>query len=483
MIEFQNDEQSSFASIKVVGCGGGGNNAVNRMVEAGLKGVEFIAVNTDRQALALSGAQTKIQIGEKMTKGLGAGAVPEVGRRAAEESREEIAQALKGADLVFVTAGMGGGTGTGAAPIVAEIARDIGALTISVVTKPFAFEGKQRMKNAEVGIADLKQRVDTLVVIPNDRLLQVVSKGTSMLEAFRIADDVLRQGIQGISDLIAVPALINLDFADVKTVMESGGMAHMGIGTAEGENRMVEAAKRAISSPLLETNIDGARAVLINVTGGADMSIVDINEAANLVMQAADPDANIIFGAGVDEEMGDQVRITVIATGFEKTPFPPKEPARKPRELEKERLFGSSYGSSANASSFGGFTASPKPAEEQNGFAAQESNSGFVSANRPSMGVPTPAANYQQPAFNPYQPAQQFQQPAQQPVVPQQTTTYGTSQLFGNQPQQPYQPAFNNQPVNQIGDTSQMPAVQQPQQNGVNDRDALGIPAFLRRRK
>ena len=396
MIEFQNDvETNTFASIKVVGCGGGGNNAVNRMVDAGLRGVEFISINTDRQALALSGAQTKIQIGEKLTKGLGAGAVPEVGRRAAEESREEIAQALKGADLVFVTAGMGGGTGTGAAPIVAEVARDIGALTISVVTKPFAFEGKQRMKNAEMGIADLKQRVDTLVVIPNDRLLQVVSKGTTMLEAFRIADDVLRQGIQGISDLIAVPALINLDFADVKTVMESGGMAHMGIGTGKGENRMVEAAKNAISSPLLETNIDGARAVLINITGGEDISIVDINEAANLVMQAADPEANIIFGAGIDESMGDEVRITVIATGFEKTPFPPKEPAKKPREIEKERLFGSGY---ASGTSFGSYTAAPARSsgefeEAAAGYQpayteAQPEQSSF--AARPSMGVPTP---------------------------------------------------------------------------------------------
>ena len=325
MIEFQNEEQSTFASIKVVGCGGGGNNAVNRMVNAGLRGVDFISVNTDRQALSQTNAQVKIQIGEKLTKGLGAGAIPEVGRRAAEESREEIASALKGADLVFITAGMGGGTGTGAAPIVAEIARDLGTLTIAVVTKPFNFEGKQRMKNAEAGIAELKQHVDTLVVIPNDRLLQVVNKGTTMIEAFQIADDVLRQGIQGISDLIAVPAMINLDFADVKTVMESGGMAHMGIGTGSGENKLVEAAKNAISSPLLETNIDGARAVLINVTGGEDISIVDINEAANLIMEAADPDANIIFGAGIDETMGDEVRITVIATGFEKTPFPVKE--------------------------------------------------------------------------------------------------------------------------------------------------------------
>ena len=341
MIEFQNEEQNSFASIKVVGCGGGGNNAVNRMVDAGLRGVEFISINTDRQALGQANAQVKIQIGEKLTKGLGAGAIPEVGRRAAEESREEIASALKGADLVFITAGMGGGTGTGAAPVVAEIARDLGTLTIAVVTKPFNFEGKQRMKNAEDGIAELKQHVDTLVVIPNDRLLQVVNKGTTMLEAFRIADDVLRQGIQGISDLIAVPAMINLDFADVKTVMESGGMAHMGIGTGSGENKLVEAAKNAISSPLLETNIDGARAVLINVTGGEDISIVDINEAANLVMEAADPDANIIFGAGIDETMGDEVRITVIATGFEKTPFPTRDPAKKPREIEHERLFGS----------------------------------------------------------------------------------------------------------------------------------------------
>ena len=320
MLEFQIEDQLSFATIKVIGCGGAGNNAINRMVDAGLKGVDFIAINTDRQALAMSKAGTTIQIGEKLTKGLGAGAVPDVGRRAAEESREEIAAAIKGADLVFVTAGMGGGTGTGAAPVVAEIARDMNCLTIAVVTKPFAFEGKQRMKNAEMGMIDLKQRVDTLVVIPNDRLLQVVTKGTSMLEAFRIADDVLRQGIQGISDLIAVPALINLDFADVKTVMESGGMAHMGIGIGTGENRMVEAAKNAISSPLLETNIDGARSVLINITGGEDMSIIDINEAANLVMQAADSEANIIFGAGIDENLEDEVRITVIATGFEKTP-------------------------------------------------------------------------------------------------------------------------------------------------------------------
>ena len=347
MLEFQMEENNGFASIKVVGCGGGGNNAVDRMVEANLRGVEFISVNTDRQALNRSKATTKIQIGEKLTKGLGAGAVPDIGRRAAEESRDEIAEALRGSDLVFVTAGMGGGTGTGAAPIVAEVARDLGCLTIAVVTRPFTFEGKQRARNADLGIEDLKQRVDTLVVIPNDRLLQVVSKGTSMLEAFRVADDVLRQGIQGISDLIALPALINLDFADVRTVMEAGGMAHMGIGVGHGENKLVEAAKNAIQSPMLETTIDGARSVLINITGGEDMSIIDVNEAANLIMQSADSEANIIFGAGIDETMGDEVRITVIATGFEKTPFPPREPARKPYEREKERLFGSTFGSAA----------------------------------------------------------------------------------------------------------------------------------------
>ena len=354
MLEFD-VEQNDFATIKVVGCGGAGGNAVNRMVEAGLRGVEFISLNTDKQALAMSLAPNRLQIGDKLTKGLGAGAIPDVGRRAAEESREEISQMLRGSDLVFVTAGMGGGTGTGAAPIVAEIARDLGCLTIGVVTKPFAFEGKQRMKNAEAGILDLMARVDTLVVIPNDRLLQVVTKGTTMMEAFKIADDVLRQGIQGISDLIAVPALINLDFADVKTVMESGGMAHMGIGIGKGENSMVEAAKNAISSPMLETSIDGARAVLMNVTGGNNMSIVDINEAAQLIIQAADNEANIIFGAGIDETLDDEVRITVIATGFEKTPFPPREPARKPYEREHDRLYGSStpsYSGYGSASSY-----------------------------------------------------------------------------------------------------------------------------------
>lgn len=315
MLEFD-VEQSGGAQIKVVGAGGAGNNAINRMVEYGLRGVDFVSVNTDRQALTLSKASHKIQIGEKLTKGLGAGAVPEIGKKAAEESQDEIASVLKGSDLVFITAGMGGGTGTGSAPVVAQIAKELGILTIGVVTKPFPFEGRQRMLNAEQGVEALKNCVDTLVVIPNEKLLQVVGKGTSMLDAFKLADDILRQGIQGISDLIAVPSLINLDFADVKTIMEARGMAHMGIGNGKGENRMMDAAKQAISSPLLETSIDGARAVLVNVTGGANIGILEINEAVTLISQAADETANIIFGAGIDETFDDEVRITVIATGF-----------------------------------------------------------------------------------------------------------------------------------------------------------------------
>ena len=352
MLEFE-EENSNFAAIKVIGVGGAGTNAVNRMVDSGLKGVDFIAINTDKQALALSKAANKIQIGEKLTKGLGAGANPEIGQRAAEESREEILQTIKGADLVFVTCGMGGGTGTGAAPVIAEIARENGALTIGVVSKPFLFEGRQRMKNAESGIEQLKSRVDTLVVVPNDRLLQVVTKGTTMTEAFRIADDTLRQGIQGISDLIAVPALVNLDFADVRTVMESRGLAHMGIGIGKGESRMVDAAKQAISSPMLETSIDGARAVLINITGGPDMSILDINEAAQLITQAADPEANIIFGAGIDESLDDEVHITVIATGFEKDPEDFEIPNYKFKSEPSQKVTGAAAENNASAENAG----------------------------------------------------------------------------------------------------------------------------------
>ena len=305
------------ATIKVIGVGGAGNNAVNRMIDAGIKNVEFISVNTDRQALQLSKASTKIQIGEKLTRGLGAGANPDIGAQAAEESKAEVAEALRGADMVFVTSGMGGGTGTGAAPIVAATAKEMGILTIGVVTKPFTFEGKKRLAQAERGIENLKGKVDTLVVIPNDKLLQVIDRKTSIVEAFRMADDVLRQGVQGISDLISVPGLINLDFADVKTIMLDRGMAHMGIGVASGENRAEDAAKQAIQSPLLETSIEGARGVIINITGGSEVGLHEANTAAELIQRSADPEANIIFGSVTDDSMGDEIRITVIATGFE----------------------------------------------------------------------------------------------------------------------------------------------------------------------
>ncbi|MGB9779998.1 cell division protein FtsZ [Caldanaerobacter sp.] len=317
MIGLETDVQQ-FAAIKVIGVGGGGGNAVNRMIEAGVKGVEFIAINTDKQALYLSKAETKIQIGEKLTKGLGAGANPEIGKKAAEESREEIERVIKGADMIFITAGMGGGTGTGAAPVVAEIAKELGILTVGVVTKPFTFEGRKRMAQAEMGIEDLKKYVDALITIPNDRLLQVVEKKTSMIDAFKLADDVLRQGVQGISDLIAVPGLVNVDFADVKTIMVNTGLAHMGIGMASGENKATEAAKQAIHSPLLETSIEGSKGILLNIAGGPNLTIFEVNEAANFIYEAADPDANIIFGAVIDEALEDQIRITVIATGFER---------------------------------------------------------------------------------------------------------------------------------------------------------------------
>lgn len=316
MLEFEMD-MDQLAKIKVIGVGGGGSNAVNRMIEAGLQGVDFIAVNTDAQALKLSKAETKLQLGAKLTRGLGAGANPEIGKRAAEESKEQIEEALQGADMVFITAGMGGGTGTGAAPVIAEIAKQLGALTVGVVTRPFSFEGRRRATHAEAGIQALKEKVDTLIVIPNDRLLEIVDKNTPMLEAFREADNVLRQGVQGISDLIAVPGLINLDFADVKTIMSDKGSALMGIGIASGENRAVEAAKKAISSPLLETSVDGAQGVLMNITGGTNLSLYEVHEAAEIVAAASDPEVNMIFGSVINEDLKDEIIVTVIATGFE----------------------------------------------------------------------------------------------------------------------------------------------------------------------
>ena len=308
--------QNYLAVIKVVGIGGGGVNAVNRMIEGGLKGVEFIAVNTDAQALLMSDADVKLDVGRELTRGLGAGSDPEVGRKASEEHRDEIEEVLKGADMVFVTAGEGGGTGTGGAPVIAEIAKGLGALTIGVVTRPFAFEGRRRSVQAEKGIENLREAVDTLIVIPNDRLLEISDAETSVLQAFRLADDVLLQGVSGITDLITTPGLINTDFADVSTVMRDAGSALMGIGKARGESRALEAARMAVSSPLLEASIDGARGVLLTISGGSDLGLYEVNEAAEIIAQSADPDANIIFGAVIDDALGDEVRVTVIAAGF-----------------------------------------------------------------------------------------------------------------------------------------------------------------------
>ncbi len=342
-MEHNNQSQSlaeSFARIKVIGVGGGGCNAVNRMIDEGLQGIEFITVNTDGQALLQSRAQKRVRIGDKVTRGLGAGGNPEIGESAAEESAEELYEVLKGSDMVFVTAGLGGGTGTGAAPIVAQIAREIGALTIGVVTRPFTFEGSKRQKSAEQGIAKLKEQADTLIVIPNDRLLQIVDKKANLQDAFSMADDVLRQGIQGISELITIPGLINLDFADVRTIMSEGGAALMAVGHAGGEDRARLAAEMAISSQLLDVTINGARGILFNVTGGPNLTLFEVNQAAAIIKETAHPDVNLIFGAVIDPNMGDEVRITVIATGFDHSaqqgiidrPFRAgeKEPAKKP---------------------------------------------------------------------------------------------------------------------------------------------------------
>jgi cell division protein FtsZ len=335
---------SYLAVIKVVGVGGGGTNAVSRMVDAGLRGVEFIAANTDAQALAMCDADIKLNIGHDSTKGLGAGADPDVGLAAASESRDDIKEALKGADMVFVTAGEGGGTGTGAAPVIAEIAKnEIGALTVGVVTRPFDFEGTQRGRQATEGIERLRDVVDTLIVIPNEKLLAVVERRTSMLDAFREADNVLRQGVQGITDLITIPGLINLDFADVRTIMQDAGSALMGIGSAAGENRCADAAKAAISSPLLEESVDGATGILLNITGGRDLGLFEVNEAAEIIQNEADANANIIFGAVIDESMSDDVRVTVIGTGFDHRPGRDRRevraarPDRKPRISDRQR--------------------------------------------------------------------------------------------------------------------------------------------------
>ncbi len=320
---------TNVVKIKVLGVGGGGNNAVNRMIDANVASAEFIAINTDKQALLISKASKRLQIGERLTKGMGAGAIPEIGRKAAEESKASITEILKGSDLVFITAGMGGGTGTGAAPVIAQIAKELGILTVGIVTKPFQFENKKRMENAEKGIAELKKYVDTIVVIPNERLLTILPEKTTLVEAFRYADDVLRQGIQGIADLIVFPGMINLDFADIGTVMKNRGLAHMGIGHGKGENKTLEAVRQAVASPLIETTIEGATGVVLNIKGGNDITLREVSEAANMVKEVIDPACNLIFGSSIDPEMRDEVEITIIATGF-------KVPNEEPAQVEEE---------------------------------------------------------------------------------------------------------------------------------------------------
>ena len=357
---YNNTNIGPVANIKVIGIGGGGNNAVNRMISANITSAHYVAINTDKQDLLMSNADQRLQIGEKITRGLGAGAEPEIGQKAAEESKGNISEILKDTDLEFITAGMGGGTGTGAAPVVAQLAKEMGILTIAVVTKPFSFEGRKRIENSEKGLENLKKYVDTLVVIPNDKLFQLVPKGTPIVEAFRYADDVLRQGIQGISDLIVTPGLINLDFADVRSVMKNKGLAHMGIGHYKGENKTIEAVRQAVSSPLLETTIEGATGVLLNVKGGLDLPLNEVYEAADLVKQVVDPNCNIIFGSGIDESMNDEVEITIIATGFNGSLFDEKEKDlnKVKSEVEAFNNFDSKRAFGANI--FGNQTAQPQ---------------------------------------------------------------------------------------------------------------------------
>ncbi|MGD3104973.1 cell division protein FtsZ [Streptomyces sp. YGL11-2] len=389
--------QNYLAVIKVVGIGGGGVNAINRMIEVGLKGVEFIAINTDAQALLMSDADVKLDVGREMTRGLGAGANPDVGRKAAEDHREEIEEVLKGADMVFVTAGEGGGTGTGGAPVVANIARSLGALTIGVVTRPFTFEGRRRANQAEDGIASLREEVDTLIVIPNDRLLSISDRQVSVLDAFKSADQVLLSGVQGITDLITTPGLINLDFADVKSVMSEAGSALMGIGSARGDDRAVAAAEMAISSPLLEASIDGARGVLLSISGGSDLGLFEINEAAQLVSEAAHPEANIIFGAVIDDALGDEVRVTVIAAGFDGGQPPARRDAQQtampaPKREEPTPAPSRSVAPPAEprTAAFGGLGAVP-PVRDEAPVTSETSSLGEVAAS-PAGGPSVPPA-------------------------------------------------------------------------------------------
>ena len=413
----------NFAQIKVVGVGGGGNNAVNRMIAEGLGGVEFIAINTDNQALMLSKSKTRVRIGDKLTRGLGAGGNPEIGKKAAEESSDELYEVLRGADMIFIASGMGGGTGTGASPVVAQIAKELGALTIGVVTRPFTFEGAKRQQSAEAGIEALKSQVDTLIVIPNDRLLQIASKNATLQQAFSLADDVLRQGIQGISELITVPALINLDFADVRTIMSEGGAALMAVGRATGDERARKASEMAISSALLDVTIDGARGILFNITGGPDLSLFEVNEAAAIIKESAHPDVNLIFGAQIDEGLGDEVRVTVIATGFEHT-------SRVQRKMEQQPIY--------------------RPQQQSQPL-----------PQRQERQAPQP------------QPTQRPMQQYSAPPAPQQQQPMQPQQPLPQERQAPEAPAPQPQP--------------KPQQNNfdarVYDEDNIEIPTFLRKRR
>ena len=466
--------QNYLAVIKVVGIGGGGVNAVNRMIEVGLKGVEFIAINTDAQALLMSDADVKLDVGRELTRGLGAGADPEVGKKAAEDHAEEIEEVLKGADMVFVTAGEGGGTGTGGAPVVAKIAKSLGALTVGVVTRPFTFEGRRRANQAESGIGSLRDEVDTLIVIPNDRLLSISDRAVSMLDAFRSADQVLLSGVQGITDLITTPGLINLDFADVKSVMQGAGSALMGIGSARGEDRSVQAAELAISSPLLEASIDGAHGVLLSVQGGSDLGLFEINEAARLVQEAAHPEANVIFGTVIDDALGDEVRVTVIAAGFD---------GGIPQQRPDDRALGQVQGGGQSRPQQGGQSAQQgqqaQPAQASQGGQQPQQAQPQKSAQQgqpqqaPAQQQPAQAAPQQgQPQQVPAQGAQQAQQPQQgQPsVAPQQGEQQGQPQQA--QPQQGGQQA---QPQQQG-----TPPATPPRQVAFDDGDDLDVPDFLK---
>ncbi|CAM4080355.1 cell division protein FtsZ [Janibacter anophelis] len=439
--------QNYLAVIKVVGIGGGGVNAVNRMIEVGLKGVEFIAINTDAQALLMSDADVKLDVGRELTRGLGAGADPEVGKKAAEDHAEEIEEVLKGADMVFVTAGEGGGTGTGGAPVVAKIAKSLGALTIGVVTRPFTFEGRRRANQAESGIGALRDEVDTLIVIPNDRLLSISDRAVSMLDAFRSADQVLLSGVQGITDLITTPGLINLDFADVKSVMQGAGSALMGIGSARGEDRAVQAAELAISSPLLEASVDGAHGVLLSIQGGSDLGLFEINEAARLVQEAAHPEANIIFGAVIDDALGDEVRVTVIAAGFDGG-----VPQQRPDDRALGQVQSGGQGRQAPAQQA---PAQQAPAQQR---PAQQA---------PAQGQPQQVPAQQRPAQ-----AQPQQVPAQQ--VPAQQAPVQQAPVQ----QQPQQTAPAQAPAQQA--PAQPKQATPPRQVTFDDGDDLDVPDFLK---